>query len=52
MSIYSFLKQKIFFKSPQEISLFKILGFYPKDTELYKEAFTDQLEVERNTMKG
>ena len=40
MSIYSFLKQKIFFKSPQEISLFKILGFYPKDTELYKEAFT------------
>ena len=40
MSIYSFFKQKKFFKSPQEIFLFKILGFYPKDTELYKEALT------------
>ena len=40
MSIYSFFKQKKFFKSPQEIFLFKILGFYPKNTELYKEALT------------
>lgn len=40
MGIYSFFKQKKFFKSPQEIFLFKILGFYPKNTELYKEALT------------
>ena len=40
MNLFSFFKQTIITKTPQEKQLFKILGFNPKDISLYHEALT------------
>ena len=40
MDLFRFFKQTHISKTPQEKKLFKILGFYPKDTSLYIEALT------------
>lgn len=40
MDLFRFFKQTFISKTPQEKQLFKILGFYPKDINLYLEALT------------
>ncbi len=40
MNLFRFFKQTFITKTPQEKQLFKILGFYPKDINLYQEALT------------
>jgi len=40
MDLFRFFKQTFISKTPQEKQLFKILGFYPKDINLYQEALT------------
>ena len=40
MDLFSLFKQTFISKTPQEKQLFKILGFYPKDINLYHEALT------------
>ena len=40
MDLFRFFKKTHISKTPQEKKLFKILGFYPKDTSLYLEALT------------
>ena len=40
MDLFRFFKQTFISKTPQEKQLFKILGFYPKDINPYKEALT------------
>lgn len=38
--MFSFFKQTLISKTPQEKKLFKILGFYPNNINLYQEALT------------
>ena len=40
MNLFTFFKQTLISKTPQEKQLFKILGFYPKNINLYLEALT------------
>lgn len=40
MDLFRFFKQTFISKTPQEKQLFKVLGFYPKDINLYQEALT------------
>ena len=40
MTLFRFIKKTLSSKTPQEKQLFNILGFYPNDIKLYKEALT------------